>query len=345
MKNEAKRSPDAHQSCHRQIRRGEEGTTLVEMMIVLACFSVVSLGIYGIISQTQISSDSLNAWNSLTQWGQNAVNKMNLEITQGRLIYQNDAVGQAYLGKLEVDASYPVTTTNILPVIDSTGTFYQDTLAITRTGNAFLFVKDCAPYVGNAGISTRRVNIYRLIYYYLSPINKPISDKQQSLRLVRWVSKEFADYNQIIDIQSGITRTDFITNLFTNRNISYTWITHNTPTTAFYRIYSNGSIDAIPDSTYTIQKDTVENFIPSMGRGYASVAWNRSSQFWTPDLVPKFAQAYSGGSGFPHGFEVQIIGPSGGRQILIRLVLAYSVPLNKTVASSEAITIVAMREY
>jgi len=334
------RSPES-----RLRRVAEEATTLVELMVVLACFSIIAIAIYAISSQTQLFNDNLNAWNNLTQWGQTAANQINLELTQGRIIYQNDALGTDYQSKLQMDAAYPVTTTTLLPVIDSTGTFHQDTVTTTRTGNALMFVKDCVPYVGNTVTDTRRVDIYQLVYYYLSPSNKPISGKTQSLRLVRWVSKEFADYNQVMAIPAGAPRDTFVINMYTNRLISHLWIPHNTPATAFYGISLGGVIDGVPDPTYTIEKATVESFIPSMGLGYASIAWNRSTEFWTPDPVPKFAQASSTGSGFPHGFEVQIIGPSGGRQALIRLVLAYYIPLNKSLYSSETITIVALREY
>jgi hypothetical protein len=52
---------------------------------------------------------------------------------------------------------------------------------------------------------------------------------------------------------------------------------------------------------------------------------NRGSQgFELGPIVPQFATVIAGGDGFPHGFEVQIVGPSGAREVLLKLVLAKS---------------------
>jgi len=194
-----------------------KGTSLVELMIVLACFSVIALSVYGLTTQTQLFNYNLNAWNDLTEWSQTAINKLNLELTQGSLLYQNDALGQAYQGSLQMDPAYPVITTTLLPVSDSIGTFHQDTVGTTRTGNALMFVKDCVPFIGNTVTDTRRVDVYQLVYYYLSTTNKPISGKSQSIRLVRWISKEFADYNQVMAIPAGAPRQTFVLNMIANR--------------------------------------------------------------------------------------------------------------------------------
>ena len=320
------------------------GTTLVEMMIVIACFSVVALATYEVVMRTNLDSAHLNAWNQLTQWRQNVIHQTDAELTQSRYIYQNDALGTAYLNKLEADVNFPILATSLLPLIDPTGTFHQDSV-VTRTGNVVLYVKEAAPFVGDADGTTRRVDIYYMGCYYLSPGGQPVGGKSTSLRLIKWQSREFADYNQVMAISQPVARTAFVVNLYTNRGIRYLWLPHNTPATAFYAIDEFGDIAGAPDAAYTIQKNTAESMISDIGSGYASIAWNRGNDFWVPDIVPKFALVSVSGDGFPHGFEVQIIGPSSARQILIRIVLAYFVSLDRSFFSAESSTIVAMHEF
>ena len=50
-----------------------------------------------------------------------------------------------------------------------------------------------------------------------------------------------------------------------------------------------------------------------------SLATNHAPGGWG---VSRFAVPTQTGSGFPHGFEVQLIGPSSARQLLVRLVLS-----------------------
>ena len=325
--------------------------TLVEMMIVLALFSVVVVAAYEVVSSTNVSSDTLNASSLLTEWGQKAIDEINLNVTQSRLIYQNDSLGTDYLGRLETDANFPVLTSTRLPLIDPTGTFRQDT-TVTRTGNALLFLSEVSPFIADAGGVSRRVNIYRLTCYYLSPNSTPIAGKSSSLRLIKWQSKEFADYEQVMAISSPVSRNAFANALLTSRGINYFWLPRNTPATAFYRYdydelndADDDDIDDAVDAFYIIQKDTIERVIGNLGYGTSSVSWNRGSDFWVPDAVPKFGLASQSGAGFPHGFEIQVIGPTGARQVLVRLVLTYYIGLNQSLFSGESITVAVMHEF
>ncbi|MFH0887960.1 MAG: hypothetical protein V1871_01980 [Planctomycetota bacterium] len=322
-----------------------KGTTFIELMMVMACLSVVAVGTYQIVLQSQISNFSMNAWNSLTQWGQSATDEINIDATQARILLQNDALGQAYLAKLQSDTTYPALSTTTLALIDSTGTLHHDTTT-SRTGNALLFVKESPPFIGNAGGSTRRADIYTFVYYYLSPITCTIATKPKSLRLAKWTSIEFVDYNQVMSIPVvGSARSTFVSNLYANRGIRYLWIPRNTVSTAFYSIDATGGIAGSASAGYTIEKNEVHSVIQSLGTGIASVAWNTSAQFHTPDIVPKYANASTSGDGFPNGFEVQIIGPTSARQIMVRIVFAYYTSINQSLFSTEAFTMITTREY
>ncbi|MFH1226508.1 MAG: prepilin-type N-terminal cleavage/methylation domain-containing protein [Planctomycetota bacterium] len=330
-----------------------KGTTLVEMMIALACFAAVAFAVTLLIQQTNVSSEYLNGQNQLIQWGQKAIDEINFNLGQARVNYQNDTMGNVYWGRMQVDAAYPKLTSTRLACIDQTGSFHLDIAPATRTGNALLFLRESTPFIANIGGITRSVSTYALIGYYLSSTANPISKKASSLRLVCWQSREFADYAQVMTITPSVSRSIFANALLASRGIDHFLVPKNNPTVdAFYEFddddagdADNDDIDDAPDSGYIIQKDTVSSVVGNLGQGRAAVSWNKDNNFWVPDPVPKFGALDITGDGFPHGLEVQMVGPTGARQVFVRLVLAYYVSLNQAIFSSEFTTISTMHEF
>ncbi|MFA5795122.1 MAG: type II secretion system protein [Candidatus Brocadiia bacterium] len=330
-----------------------KGFTLIELVMVMALSTAIMFSIVLMIQQVTVSSEYLNGQTQVIQWGQIAIDEINFNLTQARVNYQNDTQGNAYRAALDLESRYPALTTTRLACIDQMGTFYNDVAPATRTGNALLFIKESNPYIDSAALGiTRSVNTYYLVYYYLSPNTTPIAKKNSSLRLVRWQSKEFADYQQIMAITPAVSRSLFANVLQASRNINYYLIPGNDPDSAFYKLDDDGAgdadsdgIDDAPDAAYVIEQESATSVIGNLGMGRASVSWNKDNDFWVPDPVPKFGALDATGAGFPHGLEVQIIGPTGARQVFVRLVLAYYVSTNQTIFSNEASTIATMHEF
>ncbi|MBI4833200.1 MAG: prepilin-type N-terminal cleavage/methylation domain-containing protein [Planctomycetes bacterium] len=331
--------------------RVEAGLTLVEMMIVISLLSLVMIASYELISSINVSSENLQATSFMTEWGQKTIDQINLEVTQSRMVYENNSLGIDYHTGLQLDASYPVLTGTLLPQIDQTGTFRLDT-TVSRTGNALLFIQEMNPFSTTVGGALRRLNVYRLVYYYLSPNNTSFAGRPSSLRLIRWQSKEFADYEQIMAMSAVISRATMADALYSQRGITYFWLPRNTPDTAFYEYDTDDiddadddNIDDAPNNLYVVQRDNSYSIIGYLGFGTSSVAWNKTADFPVPVAVPKFGIADQAGAGFPHGFEVQIIGPTGARQVMVRLVIAYFTPTNKALYGWESSTIAVMHEF
>jgi len=328
------------------------GTTFIEMVIAMVCLSAIAIATFEIMTQSQNTNSTVNAWNMLTQWGQKAIDQMNLDITQACVLYQNDSLGNGYKADLESNANFPVLANSKLPVIAPNSTFGQETTT-TRTGNALLYATNTMPFISQALTNTRRVDMYRMVYYYLSPITQTIGARPVSLRLVKWTSQEFADYNQVIAITDATEQADFVMDLYFNSGIRYLWIPRNTSDSAFYAIDEYGAVSGWPEPSFIIPTGIdaqgnamVRSVINDLGLGFATVAWNNSAVFSTPDIVPKFAVANAVGAGFPHGMEIQIIGPTGARQVMVRLVLAYVVSgAGQSLYSNEAHTVATLREY
>jgi prepilin-type N-terminal cleavage/methylation domain-containing protein len=327
------------------------GFTLLEVMIVLTLFSMVMIASFELISSINSSSELMQGTSFMTEWGQKAIDRINLDVTQSRMIYENNSIGVAYQGRLQIEAAYPVLTGTLLPKVDSTGTFRLDT-TVTRTGNALLFIQEMTPFSTTIGSTLRRVNIYRMVYYYLSPNNNSFGGRSSSLRLVRWQSKEFADYEQITAMSAVISRQTIANALYNERGITYYWLPRNTPDTAFYEYDTDDiddddddNIDDDPNALYVMQKERSDSVIGLLGFGSSSISWNKTATFTVPVTVPKFAIADQTGTGFPHGFEVQIIGPTGARQVMVRLVIAYFMASKMTLLGWESTTIAVMHEF
>jgi len=318
------------------------GFTIIEMAIAFIILLAIMVATYEVIVYSHISNATLSAWNGMTEWGQTIVNNINLELSQGRVIYQNDTLGNSYLADLEMDPDLPAIGSRRLPVIDANAALGPET-TVSRTGNSLLFVQELAPFVGDANGVNRRVDVYQLVYYYLSKTDQYIGTKNESLRVIKWVSVPFADWSQVNSIPAGNARTVFVSNLFEDpREIRYLWVPRNEPNSAFYEITSAGGIFA--DNSYVIERKDAQSVIGYLGAGYASVAWNSGASFDIPDNVPKYTQANPLGDGFPNGLEIQVVGPSIARVVMVRLVLAYYVVLNKCLYSNESTTIITFHD-
>jgi hypothetical protein len=75
-----------------------------------------------------------------------------------------------------------------------------------------------------------------------------------------------------------------------------------------------------------------------------SVAYNTGPGFDLGDTVPVFGTADTVDDGFLHGFEVMMGGPTGGRRVLVRLVLAADSGSARLV-SRENVVLINARDY
>jgi prepilin-type N-terminal cleavage/methylation domain-containing protein len=323
-------------------RSGQNGTTIIELMVVISVFSIVALATYELVINMMRSNAHISAWNNLTSWGESATIRISEDVTRSRVLYQADDTGEAYRAWLDISANYPVVANSQLPVIDELGTICRDDVGLRRTGNGLMFAMEMTPFSAVVGGTTRRCDIMRLVFYYLTSVNRPIAGNNTSLLLIRWESIEYAHSGQVNAISDAAQRQAFARALYEDRGVRYLWDPRAIPTAAFWAIDEWGVISADPEVQPPLTRNNEENVIPNLGHGNQAVAFNRSANFWGPDDVPNFARA---NNNFPGGFEVQIIGATGARQIFTRLVLAWYLPVDKTLETKESTNITSIREY
>lgn len=137
----------------------------------------------------------------------------------------------------------------------------------------------------------------------------------------------------------------------------YCWDTSAAADSAFFqlRLGAGGEYEIAPTATnLTIVMENAKHVIPNLAGKHASVLWNTWQwdgvsrkmlpQLRSPVTVPKYGWSDITGDWFPNGFEVQVIGQSGSRQVLVRLVLGKETNLHR-IAAYDATTIIATRDF
>lgn len=327
------------------LRPGVRGFSLLELMIVLAILSGISFVVYNLVLTTNILSGHSQAWASMTEWGQHGVNSLAAELASLRHIYGNDTEGNLYLAALQPPTTHPRCNNDRLPTKVDLGTFRRDVAGSEQTGNCILIGKQVNPFTATlTSGQPRRIDQYSLVLFYLSPVNKAMGPYPRSLRLARWESTTFADWGEVTSLAVP-DRTAVAQQLFTS-GVTHLWAASNQdPAAAFYLIDGLGNVSASADPVYHPAQATNTTMIPSLGLGFAGIAWNRSGTRWIKDPVPNFALANATGDGFPNGFEVQVVGESGARTMLLRLTVADFVGVDRSLDSFTASVIANGREF
>jgi|GEM_PF-983092 len=349
----------------RKTGRGDTGVSFTELLIVMFIFSILGIMVYDLLVGTARTNLYLEANNDLSEYGQRLVNEIKTEMLQSKKLIERSSQGQDYLAALEMSGAPEPIDTCSLPTIEVNGSFSPSLVGDAdhpfdpaSVGNALFFAQAMRPYLDDS--SGVRIDLYRLNYYYLGKDNsRTIAEESNILDLYRWTSVWFADYNQLYQLNNlddgGATLSSTLTALkaadaATERPaISMAWSPDEDMDEAFYS-FASGSLSSSPDGSYEIERDTVASAIEHLnsprigGKMVYSVAFNTGQNFDLGDTVPAFATADTSDDGFPHGFEVMMGGPTGGRRVMIRLVLAADAGSARMV-SRENVVLINARDY
>jgi hypothetical protein len=336
-------------------KRGIRGFTIVEATICLVLMTVSFGAFLGVALQSINDFAFFSAHTKVGQWSQERLNDIRedtLSVKQYFDSFNVSPMSQDYFNVLDLPAnSMPLNNTVVLPEIVETGIFEPDIISgIAKTGNALFFVRSLEPFAVRVQVDPNlldpadwhiyRIPVYTFVLYYLTRrVSEPIVNSNDSLDLIRWSSLPVADYDQVMQfeelVQDGglecYPRAQVITEFRNEYGGEFLWVNGEELNLAFYRTYADGTHDMMPEdpANLTITMDEWQGLFSRMQNNgtshvkQASVFMNRGTQgFEIGPIVPQFAQASQAGDGFPHGFEVQIVGPSGAREVMVKLVLS-----------------------
>jgi len=320
-------------------RENAKGFTLVEVIVASVLLLVMIMAVMTLSVSGAESGDYAKRLNRVTELTQDLVDRMRLELVSSVRTFGDDAEGTANLAVFDLAGTPTRLTGSRLPHLAATGSLQKDTSGSQITGNSLFFARLAwsdrfACTSGNQYL----IDVYRWVYYYLSPVGSgPTPDRPDGLDLVCVTSEPLVDaagIDRITDV--GDQREVYEHLLYgtsdalgvTHPPCQVVWLRGGDPSVA-------GTLRQIDESTWTLSDS------PLVGRpnpwrvlrsdaDFAGLLAYRHHSVATIHSQPSFGVGKYGfvtttGSGFPHGFEVQVIGPSSARQILLHLVAVSTV--------------------
>lgn len=320
-------------------RNHQTGFSLVEVVIATSLF----MGLVLIVSSLAISgSDAQDLGRRIarmTEVAQEVTDDLRLELVSSVRLYGNDAEGNGLVSLLALTSAPTPISVRRLPTVDLDGPFRQDSSTDAITGNALLFAylawRDrfrCA--TGNEYL----VDVFRIVHYYMAPRDGgPRPGFRGGLDLVRFTSEPLADADAIDHIADPADRAEVLLHLLagtadsdgqTHDPIEVVWLRSGVPSAV-------GTLRQIDETDGSLSSTVISAtgrpdpwmILPSSKGVDALLAYRRSSVASNFDLVAPGISRFAvrdDTAGFPHGLEVQLIGPTASRQLLLHLVLVDS---------------------
>lgn len=334
------------------------GVTMLEVTLAATITSMVLVSANQALRLAQHGMASQQAHTALTSTSQKALNEMASQLAQSARIFRRTDADLGYLLKCEQGpaASYlaPVGDSSgngntRLPLIEENGSLSPTSANFVpaSVANSLFFagydaaldaiVKD----VGGADHSIR-LDTYHFTLYYLSEDPSATLGGQPRLNLWEWKSECYVDWQQLENLKliDGTAYANAATELG-NRGIAHAW--KRSETDVDQAFYICGQTTA--EFNFTIAHHSSRNLVSilsavALGGFRAGVSPNTSGSFSTAQPVPQFA---TGADKFPSGLEVIAVGPSSGRQIFLRLVMAAQGTFKDPIAH-EATVLVNVRD-
>lgn len=321
------------------------------------------VGLVGILATTMISSNESQAYSErlrrVTEVNQDLLATMQQDLLSSVRVLINDTEGTEYQNQLDLSGMPVPIDTLTLATVDVTGIFEQETASGIKTGNCLLLAKydSHTDFTCTSGRSYR-IDIFRIYYYYLSRSDRgPMPGSFTGIDLCRFVSEPLVNGHQIDQIVDPVDRSEVLLHMV-NATPDMNGVTHE-PVELVWRRRGGlsevgtlrqidsgtGALSVTPlgsrTSPWTILGDPRYSGAGLLYGRHLNVATNYARDNIG---VGRFGLIDNRNDGFPHGFEVQVVGPSYARKVLLHLSL---VTTNRkgTKAHSEISTEVFLRNY
>ncbi len=315
-------------------RAGEAGYSLMEVMIsmvlvVILVYLVTTLSIAGMSAQKYTDRMS-----RVTEIAQDVVDDIRTGMRSSVHLFSNDVRGLSYRALVDVTGfATPLAAT--LPRIAVDERFEPDDGVLDKTGNELFFARHAwtDEFLCTSG-NTYRVDVYRLELYYLTEDGAgPGFGSSIGLNFAHWVSEPIADGSQVDSITDPTDQAEFLLHL-----LSQTVDVSGNKHAATELVWKVGADLALTDTLRQIDSTGLLSLTPisprsgwsilrEPGRSIPGLLFYRHHSIasnFAPDImgVGRFGTKVNTGAGFPHGFEIQIIGPAAAREVLIHMSFA-----------------------
>lgn len=315
--------------------RCDRGFTLLEVILsstilTVMVFLMTTLSISG--SDAQKYAERLNR---TTEIAQRLLDDARQELISSVILFHDNTIGNAYKDLLD-HSSTKTPITGKLPKLETTEIFEKDpTSSLAKTGNELLFTRYAWSTVFETLAGNRyQIDVYRFVYYYLAEEEDgPQPGSPIGLNLVKWIGEAMVDGDQIDAIEDSTDRTEVLSHLV-NQTADVNGKIHPSAEIVWLR----GEDPSLPTTLRHIQPSGILMDDPQVPRSsiwklYADAGHTEDGMlfFRHHSIATNYARTTLGvgrfgiqdmsGDGFPHGFELQMIGPASARQILLHMVL------------------------
>jgi prepilin-type N-terminal cleavage/methylation domain-containing protein len=313
-------------------RASNRGFSLVELIVVLALIGALVASIVSLALRSQRAQTFAEKNAAATLVAQATLDQIRRDVGSSTRLFQNDSEGNSYLAGMDLTGSGVII--GKLPKIVSDGIFEKEVSTDLKTGNVLFFVRqertDRFDRSGSGDFV--RTDIYRFILYALRLI--PGKDPNRDLDafdLVRWVSPPVADLSQIESITDPLEQETVCAHLFAGTNpeeptfpfqqIRYLWKPGADFSIAFESLQFDGKRNPVA-SGFQVPRDPQRTDLNLLSTRSLAISTNLGG---APRGIGAFGILDPSGDGFPHGFEVQVVGPASARQVLAHLVFVNNV--------------------
>lgn len=314
-------------------------TLIATVILLMMVFLVATLSDSGSAAQRYAGRIT-----RATELGQDIVTEMRRLVASSVRLFHDDVDGRGYLGIVDL----PFSSTRLagrLPRLRSMAIFERES-GTPITGNILLFARHAwtDTYACLTSGNSYGLDVFRICCYYLRPDGDGlVPGSMLGLNLCRYTSEPMVAGEQIDAIADVGDRAEVLQSLLAGRTTADTiaqpdpihsvvqvvWRVNGSPTApGTLREIDPGTLtlsdNPLPPrpSTWVIARDLAHTDAGLLQFRHFSVA-----TVWSPDSfgVGRFSQVATTGEGFPHGFEVQAIGPAAARQVLLRLTIVSTV--------------------
>ncbi len=314
--------------------QAQSGFTLVELIVTAALlgglvYAVSTLSLTGARSQ-----EYARRLSRATEITHELIDQIRTEAMSCSRVFGNDAEGNANLALLDLGGAPTPVASRRLPTISTDGVIQPDTAGTQISGNTLFFTRLAWTdrFVCSSG-QEYLTDVYRWIYYYLTPEGGgPMVGSPIGLNLVRIESEPLVDAASIDRITVVADRAELLQHL-----LDGTPDATGVARTRCEVVWRRGALPSVVGTLRMIGNGGTLSNSPAVPR---PLSWNvlRSAptvrgllSYRHHSVATNFARANFGvgrysvvnlASGFPHGFEIQVVGPATARQILVHLVIA-----------------------
>jgi prepilin-type N-terminal cleavage/methylation domain-containing protein len=318
------------------MRSAQAGFSLVEVVVSAAILG----GLVYAVSVLSLSGGEAQEYarrlGRATELTHDLLDQMRTEMVSSVRIFGNDTEGTENRAMLDL-AGAPTPLSGLrLPTITTGGSLRPDTSGSQITGNSLFFTRLAWSdrFVCVSG-EEYYVDVFRWVYYYLTPEGSgPTANSPIGLNLVRIESEPLVDAASLDRITDSTDLREVLLHL-ADASPDANGDTH-TPCEIVWRKGSLPSVlgtvrqidvASLSLSDYPIDprqdpfriERTVELVQGLLSYRHHSIATNYARASFG---VGRYGLVDNSGAGFPHGFEVQVVGPSTARQTVLRLVVS-----------------------